>query len=285
MIKNNPPEPIELDWNPEPVINLLDLKQFYKHYQKLAPMREEQKQCLEEINTRLCDHCLIPCNECDLIYNPPPCMIYTIPEEDEPISHCTLELESVFNPDSNSDNDDNKNNNSSSTQYDNKNINDSDSDSNPKIYIAFPNLSKEQELKWYNNNNEGIMPECTYDTNTEFNLRYLGKKTIKLEPNLCTCIDLKIALEISATTMVQLASRSNLVKKGINIRGRIINVRYVENIIAILQNDLEKAYIIEPNEKIAQTIFLSLMKIAQLISVGKKKKLGIQQKGYRDLDQ
>ncbi|KAG9288109.1 hypothetical protein G9A89_017704 [Geosiphon pyriformis] len=52
-IKNNPPEPIELDWNPEPIINLLDPEQFYEHYQKLAPTREEQKQCLEEINTKL----------------------------------------------------------------------------------------------------------------------------------------------------------------------------------------------------------------------------------------
>ncbi|KAG9296693.1 hypothetical protein G9A89_001325 [Geosiphon pyriformis] len=58
-IKNNLSEPIELDWNPEPVINLLDPEQFYKHYQELAPTREKQKQQLEEINTRLCDYCLI----------------------------------------------------------------------------------------------------------------------------------------------------------------------------------------------------------------------------------
>ncbi|KAG9301039.1 hypothetical protein G9A89_015775 [Geosiphon pyriformis] len=44
MIKNNLPEPIELDWNPEPVINLLDPEQFHKHYQELAPTREEQEQ-------------------------------------------------------------------------------------------------------------------------------------------------------------------------------------------------------------------------------------------------
>ncbi|KAG9290035.1 hypothetical protein G9A89_010341 [Geosiphon pyriformis] len=40
-IKNNPPEPIELDWDPEPVINLLDPEQFHKHYQELTPTREE----------------------------------------------------------------------------------------------------------------------------------------------------------------------------------------------------------------------------------------------------
>ncbi|KAG9289624.1 hypothetical protein G9A89_014359 [Geosiphon pyriformis] len=35
-IKNNLPETIELDWDPKPVINLLDPEQFYEHYQKLA---------------------------------------------------------------------------------------------------------------------------------------------------------------------------------------------------------------------------------------------------------
>ncbi|KAG9287353.1 hypothetical protein G9A89_023724 [Geosiphon pyriformis] len=46
----------------KPVINLLNLKQFHEHYQELALTREEQEQWLEEINTKLCDHCLIPCD-------------------------------------------------------------------------------------------------------------------------------------------------------------------------------------------------------------------------------
>ncbi|KAG9286996.1 hypothetical protein G9A89_022960 [Geosiphon pyriformis] len=151
-IKNNPSESIELDWDPEPVINLLDPEQFHKHYQELALTRKEQKQHLEEINTQLCDHCLIPCdfqycNECDFIYNPPPCMIYMIPEEKKPISNCATESESIFNPNSNFDNEDDENNGFSFTQNGNKNISDSDSNSNPKIYIALPDLSKEQELK------------------------------------------------------------------------------------------------------------------------------------------
>ncbi|KAG9288032.1 hypothetical protein G9A89_017627 [Geosiphon pyriformis] len=102
------------------------------------------------------------------------------------------------------------------------------------------------------------MPECVHDTNAGFDLRYLRKEAIKLEPNSRTCIDFKIALEIPATTMVQLASRSSLAKKEINIRGGIIDAEYIENIIAMLQNDSEKTYIIEPNKKIAQAIFLSL---------------------------
>ncbi|KAG9287931.1 hypothetical protein G9A89_017526 [Geosiphon pyriformis] len=151
-IKNNPPEPIELDWDPELVINLLDPEQFHKHYQELTSTREEQKQCLEEINTQLCDHCLIPCNfqycnECDLIYNLPPHIIYMIPEEEEPINSYTLESKSTFNPNSNSDNDNNKNNDSSFTQYGNKDNNNLDSNSNPKTYIALPDFTKEQKLK------------------------------------------------------------------------------------------------------------------------------------------
>ncbi|KAG9288382.1 hypothetical protein G9A89_021413 [Geosiphon pyriformis] len=111
-------------------------------------------------------------------------------------------------------------------------------------------------------NNEGIMPKRTHNTNAKFDLRYPEKNAIQLEPHSRTCIDLKIALEIPATTIVQLASKSSLVKRGINIRGGIIDVRYIGNIIAMLQNNSEKAYIIEPNKKIAQAIFLSLVKVA-----------------------
>ncbi|KAG9286526.1 hypothetical protein G9A89_014692 [Geosiphon pyriformis] len=119
------------------------------------------------------------------------------------------------------------------------------------------------------------MPEHAHNTNARFNLRYSGKDVIKLEPHLCTCIDLKVALEILAITMVQLVSRNNLAKREINIRRGIIDAGYVRNIIAMLQNDSEKAYIIEPNKKIAQAIFLSLVKIAQLVLVGNREELGI----------
>ncbi|KAG9290551.1 hypothetical protein G9A89_020921 [Geosiphon pyriformis] len=94
------------------------------------------------------------------------------------------------------------------------------------------------------------MLECTHNTDARFDLRYLRKDVIKLEPHSHTYIDLKIALEIPAT-IVQLASKSSLMKRGINIRGEIIDAGYVENIIAMLQNNSEKAYIIEPNKKIA----------------------------------
>ncbi|KAG9302980.1 hypothetical protein G9A89_022640 [Geosiphon pyriformis] len=224
------------------------------------------------------------CDECDLIYNSPPRIIYSISEEEEPISSCTSESELLINHDSNSDNDDD-NNSSSSVQIGNDDENDSDSDSKPNVnyeqYIALPDLSKEQELKCYSDNGEGIMPERAHDTDAEFDLRYPGKNAIKLELHSHTCIDLKIALEILTTTMVQLASRSSLVKRGINIRGGIIDTEYVENIITMLQNDSEKAYVIEPNKKIAQAIFLPLVRIAQLVSVRKREELGITARGIQ----
>ncbi|KAG9296307.1 hypothetical protein G9A89_014899 [Geosiphon pyriformis] len=109
------------------------------------------------------------------------------------------------------------------------------------------------------------MPECAHDTDAGFNLRYPEKDLIKLKLHLRICIDLKIVLEILTTTIVQLASRSSLAKKEINIREGIIDTGYVENIIAMLQNDSEKTYTIDPNEKIAQAIFLSLVKYMLVI--------------------
>ncbi|KAG9290871.1 hypothetical protein G9A89_011021 [Geosiphon pyriformis] len=192
---------------------------------------------------------------------------------------CALELESVPNPNSDSNNDNDENNGSSSVQNGNNNDNNSNSDSNfnsnYKQYIMLPDFTKKQELKWFSDNDKGIMPKCVHDTDAGFDLRYLEKDLIKLEPHSHTCINLKIALEISATTMVQLASRSSLAKKGINIRRGIIDAEYVGNIIAMLQNDSEKTYSIDPNKKIAQGIFLSLVKITQLVSMGNRKELGI----------
>ncbi|KAG9306660.1 hypothetical protein G9A89_004207 [Geosiphon pyriformis] len=52
----------------------------------------------------------------------------------------------------------------------------------------------------------------------------------------------------------------------------------------MLQNDSEKTYIKEPNKKIAQAIFLLLVKIAQLVSIGNKKKLVITAKKIQDFE-
>ncbi|KAG9296217.1 hypothetical protein G9A89_014809 [Geosiphon pyriformis] len=200
------------------------------------------------------------------------------------MSSCILESESVFNSNLNSDNNNNKNTSSSSAQNSNKNNNDLDPNSNSETYIVLSDLTKEQKLKWFSDNNESIMPKHVHDTDAGFDLRYPKKDPIKSKPHSCTCIDLKIVLEIPVTTMVQLASRSSLAKREINIKGRIIDAKYVGNIIAMLQNDSEKAYTIDPNEKIAQAIFLPLVKVAQLVSVKNKKKLGITVRGIQGFE-
>ncbi|KAG9299703.1 hypothetical protein G9A89_013063 [Geosiphon pyriformis] len=169
----------------------------------------------------------------------------------KPISNYASELKLIFNFNLNSNNNDDKNNDSSSIQNGNENNNNSDSNSNSKQYIMLPDFSKKQELKWFSDNNEDIMLEHTHNTDTEFDLRYPEKETIKLELHSCTCINLKIVLKIPPIIMVQLASRNSLRKKRINIKREIINAKYVGNIIAILQNNLEKTYIIKPNKKIA----------------------------------
>ncbi|KAG9290888.1 hypothetical protein G9A89_011038 [Geosiphon pyriformis] len=134
-IKDNPPEPLKLDWDAELIINLLDPEQFHEHYQELALTRKEQEQRIAMS---------------DFIYNLPPRMIYTIPEEKEPISSCASESELPINCDSNFDKDDD-NNGSSSIQNGNNNDNDFNSDTNSDLnyeqYIALPDFSKEQELK------------------------------------------------------------------------------------------------------------------------------------------
>ncbi|KAG9298006.1 hypothetical protein G9A89_018834 [Geosiphon pyriformis] len=224
-IKNNSPEQVDIIFIPNPDA-FLDIEtnseDFHEHYQNLAPTREEQKQWLAQLNTPLCDHCLIPC---DFQY----CN-----------DSCTLELESIFNPDSNSNNDDNKNTGFSSVQYSNEDNSNLDSNPNSKTFIVLLDLTKKQELKWFSDNNEDIMPEHVHDIDAGFNLRYPGKDTIKLELHLCICIDLKIALEILATTMIQLASRSSLAKREINIREKIIDAGYVGNIILVSVGNREE---------------------------------------------
>ncbi|KAG9304328.1 hypothetical protein G9A89_019890 [Geosiphon pyriformis] len=100
-----------------------DLEEFHEYYQQLY------------------------CNECDLIYNPPPHMIYMIPEEKELINSCASESELTFNLDSNSDNNDDENNSFSSAPNNNKNYDNLNSNSNSETFIALFDLSKKQKLK------------------------------------------------------------------------------------------------------------------------------------------
>ncbi|KAG9291032.1 hypothetical protein G9A89_012904 [Geosiphon pyriformis] len=64
-IKNNLPELVNIICIPNPDVFMnkkTGPEDFHKYYQNLAPTREKQEQCLEQLNIQLCDHCLIPCD-------------------------------------------------------------------------------------------------------------------------------------------------------------------------------------------------------------------------------
>ncbi|KAG9304142.1 hypothetical protein G9A89_019704 [Geosiphon pyriformis] len=132
------------------------------------------------------------------------------------------------------------------------------------------NKSKELELKWYSDNEKGICPKRVHDTDASFDLQYPRQSPIIIVPHSLIKIDLKIVLEIPVSTMVQVAFQSSLAKKKIDIKGGIIDASYMENIIVMLQNNSDRPYKIESQEKIAQAIFLPLVKIPQLTLMNRK---------------
>ncbi|KAG9307778.1 hypothetical protein G9A89_023343 [Geosiphon pyriformis] len=224
---------------------------------ELTPTCEEQEQRLADLNTKLCNHCLIPCHfqycdECDLMFNSLPRILFLItklPESEEEV----LIIKDMFQ--------------------------DPTEDTETEQYLTYLDLSKELELKWYSNNEERICPERVHDTDASFNLQYPGQSPIIIAPHSLVKIDLKIALEISVSTMIQVAFQSSLAKKGINIKGGIIDAGYMENIIVMLQNNLNRPYKIESQEKIAQAIFLPLVKILQLTLVTIREELDLTARG------
>ncbi|KAG9297984.1 hypothetical protein G9A89_018812 [Geosiphon pyriformis] len=155
-------------------------------------------------------------------------------------------------------------------------------DTKTEQYFAYPNLSKKLELKWYSNNKERICPKRAHDNDPGFDLQYFGQLSIIIVPHSLVKIDLKIALEIPVNTMVQVVFQSSLAKKKINIKEGIINADYMENIIVILQNNLNRPYKIESQEKIAQTIFLPLVKISQLTPITTQEELSFTARGINE---
>ncbi|KAG9298972.1 hypothetical protein G9A89_020285 [Geosiphon pyriformis] len=79
--------------------------------------------------------------------------------------------------------------------------------------------------------------------------------------------------------MVQIASRSSLASKEINIRRRIIDAGYTGDITIMLQNETNKPLRIEHAEKIAQAIYLPLINISDLQSVKNREQLGKSERG------
>ncbi|KAG9298869.1 hypothetical protein G9A89_015890 [Geosiphon pyriformis] len=136
-----------------------------------------------------------------------------------------------------------------------------------EVPVTLIYLTKNQPvitLKYFNNKKQRIKSKKAHEIDAGYDLRYPEKDTLILQPKSLTRINLKIALEIPPGTMVQIASRSFLASKKINIRGGIIDAGYTGDITVMLQNKTNKLFKIEYAEKIAQTIYLPLINISDL---------------------
>ncbi|KAG9306267.1 hypothetical protein G9A89_016171 [Geosiphon pyriformis] len=162
--------------------------------------KEAQAQWLEQMNVKLCEECIMPCNEqwCPECY----ALSISLPGK----------------------NDENK-------------IEFGELEATEEIETTPIYLIKNQpalQLKYFNNNGQEIKPEKAHKIDAGYDLRYPNKDTLVLKPKSLTKINLKIALKILPRAMVQIAFRSSLASKRINVREEIINARYTGDITVIL---------------------------------------------------
>ncbi|KAG9284154.1 hypothetical protein G9A89_022928 [Geosiphon pyriformis] len=120
------------------------------------------------------------------------------------------------------------------------------------------------QLKYFDNHGQKIRPEKAHEIDAEYDLKYSEKDTLVLQPKFLTKINLRITFKISPGAMIQIASRSLLASKEINVRGEVIDTGYTRNITIMLQNKTDKPFIIEHAEKIAQAIYLLLINISEI---------------------
>ncbi|KAG9301744.1 hypothetical protein G9A89_003290 [Geosiphon pyriformis] len=134
----------------------------------------------------------------------------------------------------------------------------------PTTLIYLLKMQPPLQLKYFDNHNQEIRPEKAHKIDARYDLKYPGKDTLVLQPKFLTKINLKIALEIPSGAIIQIASRSLLANKKINVKGNVIDAGYTGDITIILQNETDKPFRIEHTEKIAQAIYLSLINISRL---------------------
>ncbi|KAG9307625.1 hypothetical protein G9A89_023190 [Geosiphon pyriformis] len=139
------------------------------------------------------------------------------------------------------------------------------------------------QLKYFNNNRQGIKSEKAHEIDAGYDLRYPGKDTLVLKPKSLTKINLKIALKILPRAMVQITSRFSLASKRINVRGGIIDAGYTEDITVMLQNETDKSFKIEHAKKIAQAIYLLLINILGLQLVNQREQLRKSNRGTQEI--
>ncbi|KAG9301350.1 hypothetical protein G9A89_018022 [Geosiphon pyriformis] len=181
------------------------------------PTQEAQIQQLEQMNIRLCEECIMPCNEqwC------PKCYALSIP---------------LF-----SENDENE-------------IEFGEPEETEEIETTPIYLIENQsalQLKYFNNNGQGIKPEKAHEIDVGYDLRYPGKDTLQWFKS----------------------------PFGINVRGGIIDAGYTGDITVMLQNETDKLFKIEHAEKIAQAIYLPLINILGLQLVNQREQLGKSNRG------
>ncbi|KAG9284274.1 hypothetical protein G9A89_002084 [Geosiphon pyriformis] len=201
--------------------------------------KEVQAQQLEQMNVKLCEKCIMLCDEqwC------PECYAFSISLPSE--------------------------NNENKIKF-------GEPEATEEIETTPIYLIKSQpvlQLKYFNNNRQGIKTEKTHEIDAGYNLRYPDKNILVLKPKSLTKINLKIALEILPGAMVQITSQSSLASKGINIKGGIIDAGYTGDITVMLQNETNKLFKIDHAEKIAQAIYLPLINISGLQLVNQKEQL------------
>ncbi|KAG9289745.1 hypothetical protein G9A89_014480 [Geosiphon pyriformis] len=231
-----------------------DYEDEVKTYHQIAshtyPTKEAQIQQLEQMNIQLCEKCVMPCDDQWCLE----CYAFSIPLPDE-----NNENEIEFGV---------------SEQVEEL----------PTTPIYLFEKQPPLQLKYFDNHGQGIKPEKAHEIDTGYDLRYPEKDTLILQPKSLTKINLKIALEIPPGAIVQIASRSSLASKKINIRGRVIDAEYTEDITIILQNETDKPFKIEHAEKIAQAIYLPLINISGLQSVNNREQLGKSERGTQSFD-
>ncbi|KAG9298235.1 hypothetical protein G9A89_002723 [Geosiphon pyriformis] len=232
-------------------IAVYNYKNEVKVYHQIAShiylTKEAQAQWLEQMNIKLCEKCIMPCDEqwcseCYALSIPLPSKSdeYEI-EFGEP--EATEEIEAI------------------------------------SVYLIENQFAL--QLKYFNNNGQGIKPEKTHEIDVGYNLRYPGKDTLTFKPKSLTKINLKIALEIPPGAMVQITLQLSLASKRINVRERIIDVGYTKDITIMLQNKTNKPFQIEHAKKIAQTIYLSLINISGLQLVSQREQLRKSKRGTK----
>ncbi|KAG9293908.1 hypothetical protein G9A89_019246 [Geosiphon pyriformis] len=148
-------------------------------------------------------------------------------------------------------------------QSQNQSINQQDSPNGPesKKFVVYTDLEQITDIRYFNNGHLGIISERVHLTNARFDLYYSEDQSTTLPFRSITKIDLKIVVKIPPGIMIQIASRSSLMKKR------------NKNLMVLLQNNSKKPYTIESKEKIAQAIFLPLVKIGKFVPVENREEL------------